>query len=500
MMPAASFAAATTLAELFGADVPPELAGTTVSDLSADSRRVTPGGLFLACHGASAHGLDFVADALERGAAAVVWEPQTAGQPAGLALPVPAFPVAGLRQRLGDIADRFFRQPTAHLRVMGITGTNGKTTTAHLIAGAFERLGHPAGLIGTLGCGRVGRLTPGRLTTPDAVETHRALAGIRADGGEVVAMEVSSHALDQNRIGAVRLAAAALTNLSREHLDYHGDMATYGAAKARLFRWPGLRQAVVNIDSEFGARLFESLPDTLERVAVSRASRAAGARTLCLERIDAGADGLRISYDGPWGAGVLESRLWGEFNADNLGVALAMLLLAGLPHAAAAEALAALDAPPGRMEIFRPAGPGPVVIVDYAHTPDALEKALAAARAHCTGGVSCVFGCGGERDRGKRPQMGATAERGADHVIVTDDNPRGEDGARIVAEIVAGMRGKPRVVRRRDEAIRTAVNGAGAGDVVLVAGKGHEDYQIVGHERTPFSDREFVAALQEGDG
>jgi UDP-N-acetylmuramoyl-L-alanyl-D-glutamate--2,6-diaminopimelate ligase len=489
-----------TLAELFGADVPPELARITVSDLAADSRRVVPGGLFLACRGASAHGLDFVGEALARGAAAVAWESLAPGQPAGLALPVPAFPVAELRLRLGEIADRFFRQPTADLHVTGITGTNGKTTTAHLVAGAFEQLGRPAGLIGTLGAGRFGSLVPGTLTTPDAVETHRAMAGIKAAGCRMVAMEVSSHALDQNRIGAVRLTAGALTNLSREHLDYHGDMQAYGAAKARLFRWPGLQQAVINVDSVFGARLFESLPDTLERVAVSRRPAGGNARTLHLTGIRASGEGLRIAYEGPWGSGRLHSRLWGEFNADNLGVALALLLLAGIPHAEAADALATLDAPPGRMEVFRPAGPGPLVVVDYAHTPDALDKALTAVRAHCAGAVTCVFGCGGERDRGKRPEMGATAERYADHVIITDDNPRGEDGARIVSDITSGMCRPHLVVRQRSEAIRAAIADAGAGDVVLVAGKGHEDYQIVGNERHPFSDREFVAAVQEGAG
>lgn len=498
MMPAADHAKTVTLTDLFGADVPGSLAGLAVTDLSSDSRRVAPGGLFLACRGASAHGLDFLGEALARGAAVIAWESIDEDQPTGLALPVPAFPVANLRTRLGEIADRFFRQPTADLHVTGITGTNGKTTTSHLIAGGFERLGRRAGLIGTLGVGRFGQLKPGRLTTPDAVEIHRALAGIRAEGGDVVAMEVSSHALDQSRVGGVRFTAAAFTNLTREHLDYHGNMDRYGKAKEALFHWPGLRQAVINTDDEFGARLFETLPANLERVAVSRRAGPTDARTLRLARVRTSSAGLDIAYQSPWGDGRLQSPLWGEFNADNLAIALATLLLSGVAHGDAAAALAALDAPPGRMELFRPSGRGPTVVVDYAHTPDALEKALRAVRAHCEGTLTCVFGCGGERDRGKRPVMGAVAERCADHVVVTDDNPRGEDGDRIVADIIGGMHTEARVQRQRGVAIREVVTGAGAKDVVLVAGKGHEDYQIVGAERRPFSDRDYVAALQEG--
>jgi UDP-N-acetylmuramoyl-L-alanyl-D-glutamate--2,6-diaminopimelate ligase len=498
MMAAEQQLATATVGELFGDDAPPALAGRSVSGLAADSRRVTPGGLFLACAGRRSHGLDHVAEALARGAALVAWEP-VAGRPApALISGAECFPVVALGRRSGEIADVFFGRPSASLAVVGFTGTNGKTTCTQLVGGALEAAGRAAGVIGTLGAGRVGGLVDLGYTTPDAVEVHRTLAAIRDAGGEDVAMEVSSHALDQGRVAGVRFRVAAFTNLSRDHLDYHGTLEAYAAAKLALFRSPGLDAAVVNGDDPLADDVLAQLGSGTTAIVVGRQPGGRGDRRLEIEALEHGPAGLTVSFGGSWGQGRLRSPLWGEFNGSNLALALGVLLALGLELGEATDALGSVRAPAGRMELFVAPRPGPRVIVDYAHTPDALAQALAAVRAHCEGRVWCVFGCGGERDRGKRPEMGAVAEQLADEIVVTDDNPRGEAGDAIVAQILAGMERRPRVERDRRAAITLAVAEAGPDDVVLVAGKGHEDYQLVAGERRAFSDRALVRELLEG--
>jgi UDP-N-acetylmuramoyl-L-alanyl-D-glutamate--2,6-diaminopimelate ligase len=413
-----------------------------------------------------------------------------------------AFPVPGLRAALGGIADRFFGEPSRRVSVTGITGTNGKTTCAHLVAGALDGLGRRAGVIGTLGSGPVAALTPCGLTTPDVVEVHRTLARLAGQGIRAVAMEVSSHALDQGRVDGVRYAVAAFTNLSRDHLDYHPGLEAYAESKARLFleHAPGI--SVINASDPFGRVLLRRLPAAARRIAVaSRRDDLAGtAGTVCLGQVEVLEDGLALRLDGDFGRVTLRSRLVGMFNAENLALSFAILHALEVPSAAAAGALARVGAPAGRMEAF----PDPVrdvlAVVDYAHTPDALGQALAALRQHCRGRLWCVFGCGGDRDRGKRPEMGRVAERLADELVITDDNPRGEDGAAIVADILAGLddRGRARVERDRAAATRLALAGARPGDIVLIAGKGHEEVQIVGAEHQPFSDRRLVAELTGG--
>jgi UDP-N-acetylmuramoyl-L-alanyl-D-glutamate--2,6-diaminopimelate ligase len=356
-------------------------------------------------------------------------------------------------------------------------------------------MGDASGLIGTLGAGRPGSLEPSGFTTPDVVEVHRTLAGLRDAGVRWTAMEVSSHALDQRRVAGVRFRAAAFTNLSRDHLDYHGTLKAYGDAKARLFRAPGLGLAVINTGDEFGRSLITRVPADVDLVTVGPVDTPALARgrRLSLRSVEARPDGLRLTLGGSWGSLRLESPLLGRFNADNLALALGVLLALGVPPGEAVDGLGGVSAPPGRMESFGGDGQ-PLVVVDYAHTPDALAKALAAARVHCRGRLWCVFGCGGDRDPGKRPEMGRYAESLADRVVVTDDNPRGEEPAKIVADILAGFeRPLPvRVEHDRRAAICLAVRQAARADVVLVAGKGHEDYQIVGDERRSFSDRDAV--------
>jgi UDP-N-acetylmuramoyl-L-alanyl-D-glutamate--2,6-diaminopimelate ligase len=471
-----------------------------VTGLALDSRAVRPGDLFLAQVGTVTDGRRFVDAAIDRGAAAVLQEDPGCGFTLRRGVPVVGVP--GLPALVGPIADRFHGRPSGDLWVAGVTGTNGKTTVTHLIAQALAHApgGTPSGcgVVGTLGHGPYGALRPTRHTTPDAVSLHALLAEFRDLGLRHAAMEVSSHALSQGRVGGVRFDVAVFTNLTRDHLDYHGDLGRYAAAKRALFRVPGLQSAVLNLDDPVGREILEEVGPGIEVLGYSLGGEPRAA--LRAVEVSAGREGLRLALETPAGPASLESPLLGQFNAANLLAALGALLAARLTLDQALAGLAGARAVPGRMERFGGAAGQPLVVVDYAHTPDALEQALATLRPHCTGSLACVFGCGGERDRGKRPEMGAVAERLADRVFVTDDNPRGEDGAAIVREILGGLRhpARARVERDRDRAIAAAVTGTGVGDVVLIAGKGHEDYQEVRGERRPFSDRAVVQALLGG--
>jgi UDP-N-acetylmuramoyl-L-alanyl-D-glutamate--2,6-diaminopimelate ligase len=469
-----------------------------VSDLTLDSRAATPGALFLACSGRTHHGLKFAAEAVARGARAVLYEDHGAGVLPRLPAGVFAAAVPQLRERIGTIADRFFGSPSQQLTIAGITGTNGKTTCAWLLAQALEYCRRPAAYIGTLGFGRLPQVTATLHTTSDAVTVQRHLAQLRAAGAECVCMEVSSHALDQARVNAVRFNTAVFTNLTRDHLDYHGTMQAYGAAKARLLAWPELAHRVVNIDDTFGAHL-AATTSVAPLIITTRLAAAvpSGARFVRAARVTPDPSGLLIEVHTSWGSAELAVRLVGEFNVDNALTVLAVLLAWEVPLKDAVRALGKCRAASGRMEMFGGRGRTPLAIVDYAHTPDALVNALRAARLHCRGELRVVFGCGGDRDAGKRPMMGRIAAELADDIIVTDDNPRSEDPARITAEIVAGMQhATPHVIEHdRALAIRMGLERSGADDVVLVAGKGHEDYQIVGSERREFKDQAVVNAL-----
>ncbi len=477
-----------TLAELLAghAEPPAELAALPIAGLSLDSRAIGRGDAFVALAGTRSHGLQHAAEAGRRGAACVLFEPPAPGD---IVLPPNALPVASLRKRLGAIADRFHDTPSAALTLVGVTGTNGKTSTVHLLAQALERIGRgPCGTIGTLGVGLSGRLEPGERTTPDVISVHATLARLRERGARAVAMEVSSHALEQGRVDAVRFDLAVFTNLSRDHLDYHRDMDSYGAAKAKLFAWPGLQATIVNIDDPFGCSLQTSLSAAGDVDRWTTGSH--GAARLCADGIVLDSGGLRFTLCEGEHRIEIRSDLFGRFNVDNLLVVAACLRALDVPLATVATTLPLLQPVPGRMQ--RVAGPvdAPRVVVDYAHTPDALEQSLASLRAHVDARLICVFGCGGERDRGKRPQMAAIAERLADRVIVTDDNPRSEDGDAIVAEIVAGFSAPEQVRVRRDRgsAIADAIGAAAGGDIVLIAGKGHESYQEISGRRLPFDD------------
>ncbi len=476
--------------------------GLQVTDLVQDSRAATPGCVFLACPGRTTHGLVHAAAAVERGAVAVLWEPGADLEPPVLPERIAAIAIPHLSRHVGELADRFFRSPSADLRVAGITGTNGKTTSAFLLAQASDFLGRRGWYVGTLGHGHPGNVKEAGLTTPDAVTVQRRLAEARDEGASTLGLEVSSHALDQERVAGVHFDTAVFTNLTRDHLDYHGTLEAYGAAKVRLFHTPGLRCAVINVRDPFGRELVERLDPAIERIVYTTANDVwaeRGTGWIRVSEMRATSTGLTINVETSWGAGLLRSPLVGEFNAENLLAVLGVLLGWNVPLQKALAALALCVAPPGRMESFG-GGTQPLVLVDYAHSPDALAKVLDAARAHARGRLICVFGCGGDRDPGKRPLMGGIAEAGADAAIVTDDNPRTEESGAIIAQVLAGMRdaAAAHVVPDRAEAIRYAIADAEAGDVVVIAGKGHEDYQVVGTEKRAFSDRETVQACLAG--
>ena len=467
----------------------PELEGLSadlaVTGLVMDSREVRPGDAFVAIAGFGAHGLNFVDAAREAGATAILFEPPA---PESLPAPADAIPVTGLRSRMGTMADRFHGHPSAAMTTVGVTGTNGKTSTVQLLAQAWTLRGQKAGTVGTLGAGLWPKIVPTGFTTPLVLRMHALLAELRDEGAQAVAMEVSSHALDQGRVDGVHFDVGVFTNLTRDHLDYHGDMASYGAAKARLFDWPGLRAAAVNLDDAFGRELFDAVGGKVRAVGFS--SRGAAGASVRADDVQLDGSGIRFMLDAGGQAHPVRSPLLGRFNVDNLLGVAATLFALGMAPALVADTLSQLAPVDGRMNRLGGEGGLPLVVIDYAHTPDALEQALASLRAHTAGALTCVFGCGGERDRGKRPQMAAIAERLADRVIVTDDNPRNEDGDVIVADIVEGFADTARVLVQRDRAaaIAQALANAGADDVVLVAGKGHEPYQEIAGVRHAFDD------------
>ncbi|MDT3722035.1 UDP-N-acetylmuramoyl-L-alanyl-D-glutamate--2,6-diaminopimelate ligase [Pseudomonas oryzihabitans] len=465
--------------------LPGATAAVDIVGLALDSREVQPGFLFLAIPGLHSDGRAHIAAAAEQGAAAIAYEAENA--PELPALDIPLVAVLGLAGQLSAIAGRFHGEPSRRLALVGVTGTNGKTSVSQLIAQACDLLGQRCGIVGTLGNGFYGALAEGRHTTPDALKLQATLAELAAVGAASVAMEVSSHGLAQGRVAALAFKVAVFTNLSRDHLDYHGTMAAYGEAKAQLFAWPTLGTRVLNLDDAFGREL-ATCPSPARTLTYSLDNPKADLHCQHLLFDD---HGVRARLVTAQGEGELRSQLIGRFNLSNLLAAIGALL--GLGHRLddILAILPQLQGPAGRMQRLGGAG-RPLVVVDYAHTPDALDKVLTALRPHvgAAGRLVCVFGCGGDRDRGKRPEMAAVAERLADQVVVTDDNPRTEDPAVIVADIRAGFRQPEQVLfaGRREAAIALAIAEAKPQDVVVLAGKGHEPYQEIAGVRHPFSD------------
>jgi UDP-N-acetylmuramoyl-L-alanyl-D-glutamate--2,6-diaminopimelate ligase len=474
--------------------------------LSSDSRRIEAGDVFLAYPGDANDGRSYVAQAIERGAAAVLHD-DAAPFAWNESWRVPHLAIADLKRAAGDIAAHWYGKPDASMYSVAVTGTNGKTSCTQWLAYSLSQLGGPAAVIGTLGVGlyRLGRhsgLNTTGYTTPDAVMLQRELAALRRQGATALAIEASSIGLDQGRLNGMHFDVALFTNLTRDHLDYHGTMQTYEAAKAKLFDWPGLQHAVINLDDEMGMRLAQTLQQRTPRIGVMGYT-VAGNGLPELPMLEA--SDIRYSHTGtvfqlrsPAGSAQIRTQLVGQFNVSNvLGIA-GVLWAKGIPWSDIIEALESLEAVPGRMQQLG-GHDAPLVLIDYAHTPDALEKALTTLRqvAQQRGGkLWCVFGCGGDRDAGKRPVMGSVSLN-ADNVVVTSDNPRSEEPGAIIAQIREGMGAaepeKVQVIEDRAAAILWAVKHAGRTDVILLAGKGHEDYQEIKGRKLPFLDADHAA-------
>ena len=496
-----------------------------VRELSADSRAVRAGDVFAAypghprSDGSRSDGRDFIAEAIGRGAAAVLWERE--GFAWNPAWHLPQVAVDGLKPLVGAISSEVYGFPSESLFMAGVTGTNGKTSVSQWIAQALHWCGKPCGVIGTLGA----RLHGGACiyggahlhgvagadalpasgagaanTTPDAIVLQRTLKAMREAGAAACALEVSSIGLDQARVNGVAFDCAVFTNFTRDHLDYHASMVAYEAAKTKLFLTASLKHAVINLDDPMGVRLMARLADRIDRIAYCIADASPVAEfvedegRLTASDLQFDAKGVRFTVRSDWGSAEIAAPVWGAFNVSNLLAVLGTLIAAGVPFAAAAQALEKIETVPGRMNALGGAA-APLVVIDYAHTPDALEKALAALRplaAVRAGALRVVFGCGGNRDAGKRPLMGEVAERLADTVMLTSDNPRDEAPAAIIAAIGRGMVKPHLVVPDRAQAVARAVQGAGVNDVILIAGKGHEATQEIAGSKLPFSDHDVV--------
>ncbi|WP_153111896.1 UDP-N-acetylmuramoyl-L-alanyl-D-glutamate--2,6-diaminopimelate ligase [Propionivibrio limicola] len=473
-------------------------AGVQPTGVTEDSRCVQPGDIFLAYPGDFADGRRYIPDAMARGACAVLW--QTGG---GFEWKnewtLPNLPAEQLRGLSGPLSHAIYGHPSERLSLIAITGTNGKTTISQWIARTHPRC---CAIIGTLGAGMPERLTETGFTTPEAATLARYLKEFADDGAQACALEASSIGVEERRLDGARFDVAVFTNLTRDHLDYHGSMDDYAAAKEKLFVWPRLRLAVVNLDDPFGVEL-AARTSAAKVIGYTQRNAAGGLQAVVrAENVEDTASGLRFTLSAPNGKATVQTGLLGRYNVSNLLAVAAVLIDAGLTPGQIAERFADLAPPPGRLEKLGGEGE-PLVVVDYAHTPDALENALGALRGAATarqGQLCAVFGCGGDRDHGKRPLMGEIAARLADKVVLTSDNPRRENPQTIIEEIYVAAPGAE-VIADRAEAIRAAVLGAEAGDVVLLAGKGHEPYQEIAGVRRPFSDAEearaALAARQE---
>lgn len=475
-------------------DLPVELPlefDVRVSGVQLDSREVKPGDLFFACFGKHHDARDYIDAAIERGAVAVLAHADGKWQGVSVRRGVIVLAIDDLAARTGEIASRFFDEPSAAMTMIGVTGTNGKTSCTQFIAQALNSMRRCCGVIGTLGIGVPPDLQDSSYTTPDPVQVQAALAELRHKGADTVAMEVSSQGLHQHRVNGVRFDVAVFTNLTRDHLDYHGSMEDYAETKRKLFMFAGLSSAVVNMDDPFATRILNSLAPSVRSYTYSVSNHKADVYALKLER---SREGFKALVHTPVGDGELSGALLGTFNFSNLLAVLTSLIATERARTdfqleRLLDHLSRLQPVSGRMEIVGDSA-DITAVVDYAHTPDALRVALLALREHFTGRIWCVFGCGGNRDQGKRPLMAEMAELYADMLIVTDDNPRTESADEIVRQILLGIEDTSRLIVERDraKAIERAIVEASAGDVVLLAGKGHENYQDVNGMRMAFSD------------
>lgn len=472
--------------------LPAAVADVQISGLNLDSRLIASGELFVAVPGAAADGRKFIGEAIKAGAAAVIKEPEGEEVIAWQG-PVPIIPIPNLAKQLSAIAARFYRDPSACMSLVGITGTNGKSTCSHLLAQLYQRLGTQSAVMGTLGYGCVSsinfvvdQLTDTGLTTSDAISNQRILAELQTGEVDLVSMEVSSHALEQERVAAIHFDAAIFTNLTRDHLDYHGSMENYALAKQKLFTMAGLSHRIINVDDPWGSKLAKLKNSDAHIWTYSLASEDADLYVISAEYDERG---IRAELNGRWGKGVLRSSLVGQFNLQNLLAVITTCCARGHDLTAILKAASQLRAVSGRMEKIV-SGADVSVVVDYAHTPDSLRQVLDAMRAHTNNRLWCIFGCGGDRDKGKRPLMAEVAETLADKVVITSDNPRTENADAIIEDVKAGLKNPEAalVMTDRAQAIAECIAKAHPGDCVVIAGKGHEDYQLIGEDRLPFSD------------
>ncbi|KLN96552.1 UDP-N-acetylmuramoyl-L-alanyl-D-glutamate--2,6-diaminopimelate ligase [Moellerella wisconsensis] len=469
-----------------------------LGEMTLDSRKAAASDLFIAIKGHEVDGRHYIPQAIAQGVAAIIAEADGQADEGEIKYQhgIPVVYLHDLNHKLSQLAGEFYQHPSQKMRLIGVTGTNGKTTTTQLIAQWAQGLGETSAVMGTVGNGLLNHVTPSENTTGSAVDIQLELQQLLKQTASFTAMEVSSHGLVQGRVAALDFDAAVFTNLSRDHLDYHGDMAAYEAAKWLLFSTHHAKTKIINADDPVGLQWLARLP-TACAVSMENAlpNDWQGAWVLA-HQVDYHDKGATIQFNSSWGEGIIHSPLMGAFNVSNLLVAMATLLMLDYPLEALLASTQVLTPVCGRMEVFSAPGK-PTVVVDYAHTPDALEKALTAARLHCAGQLWCVFGCGGDRDKGKRPLMGGIAEQWADRVVITDDNPRSEEPQSIIDDIMSGVLDSSRIVAiaGRAEAVTSAIMQAKPDDMIVIAGKGHEDYQIIGHRRLDYSDRLTVARL-----
>lgn len=466
----------------FSLSIPNEI---IISHLSLDSRLVQSGDLFFALSGSHQDGRQFIDEAIQKGARAILIDgdkPDIDWQGN-----IPVISIPDLKNQTGKLAAKFYDYPAKKMQMIGVTGTSGKTSCTQFIASILHNLNMKCGVIGTLGNGLYGNIEAGNLTTPDAITLQKTLSEFVKSGAKITAMEVSSHSLDQGRVSGIDFDIGIFTNLSRDHLDYHETMEKYGAAKKRLF--DQTNYAVINADDLFGRDMLRSFKERKNLLAYSLETNA----QIYAEKIQLTHTGIKAHIVTPWGSADLASTLVGQFNLNNLLAVITSLSLLNIPLASIMQNICKLQPVAGRMQSVG-GDEKPLIVVDYAHKPDALEKVLIALREQCHGKLFCVFGCGGDRDRGKRPIMAKIAEQYADQVIVTDDNPRHEDPAQIVNDILQGFKDVSRIIVEHDraKAIHNIIQLAGSGDCVLIAGKGAETYQQIGDEKFPFCDMDKV--------
>ncbi|WWP01060.1 MAG: UDP-N-acetylmuramoyl-L-alanyl-D-glutamate--2,6-diaminopimelate ligase [Candidatus Dasytiphilus stammeri] len=472
-----------------------------IREMTLDSRLAKIGDVFIAINGDRVDGRSFISQAIANGVKAVIAEgtPYQNGS-IGYLDRVPIIYVKNLSQQLSEIAGRFYDHPGKKLCLIGVTGTNGKTTTTQLLAQWIKLLGEKSAVIGTLGNGLYGNLTHLENTTPSAVDVQRWLNFLWKKGAKVVAIEISSHGLVQHRVAAIQFAAGVFTNLSRDHLDYHLNMENYQMAKWSLFSKHSTKLAIINADDYIGRAWLKRLPEAIGVTIKKKYWSLCNNRRYWLKglRVRYNEGSTNIYFRSVWGHGEINTNLIGDFNVSNLLLALTTLLANGYQIDSLIATSNKLQPICGRMEIFKLRGHGkPTVIIDYAHTPEALEKSLQAARLHCRSKLWCIFGCGGDRDKGKRSIMGRIAEKFSDKLVITSDNPRHEDPNAIIKDILSGLQyiKNVKIMHDRSIAVTDTIMRAQEDDVILIAGKGHENYQIIGNHRMNFSDRTIVARM-----